>query len=62
MNSLGYEKIKVILDRGFFSAANMKPLKDHGIKISMDSKGCSVSIVNHIHNLAGGKPLFLDGN
>jgi transposase len=30
MNTLGYEKIKVVMDRGFFSAANINvPVSDH---------------------------------
>jgi transposase len=32
MNTLGYEKIKVILDRGFFSAANINDMYRHHMK------------------------------
>jgi len=32
MNTLGYEKIKVVLDRGFFSAANINDLYKHHMK------------------------------
>ncbi|MDD5100318.1 MAG: transposase, partial [Syntrophales bacterium] len=32
MNTLGYEKIKVILDRGFFSAANINDMYHHHMK------------------------------
>ncbi len=32
MNTLGYEKIKVVLDRGFFSAANVNDMYRHHMK------------------------------
>ncbi len=32
MNALGYEKIKVVLDRGFYSAANINDLYKHHMK------------------------------
>ena len=32
MNSMGYKKIKVVLDRGFFSASNINDLYQHHIK------------------------------
>ena len=32
MNTLGYEKIKVVLDRGFFSAANINDMYGHHMK------------------------------
>ena len=33
MNTLGYEKIKVVLDRGFFSAANINDMYRHHMKV-----------------------------
>lgn len=38
MNALGYEKIKVVLDRGFFSAANINDLYRHHIKFLIAAK------------------------
>lgn len=38
MNALGYEKIKVVLDRGFFSAANINDLYHHHIKFLIAAK------------------------
>ena len=38
MNTLGYEKIKVVLDRGFFSAANINDLYRHHMKFLMAAK------------------------
>ena len=38
MNTLGYEKIKVVLDRGFFSAANINDLYRHHIKFLIAAK------------------------
>ena len=38
MNTLGYQKIKVVLDRGFFSAANINDLYRHHIKFLMGAK------------------------
>lgn len=38
MNSLGYNKIKVVLDRGFFSAANINDLYQHHIKFLIGAK------------------------
>lgn len=38
MNSLGYQKIKVVLDRGFFSAANINDLYRHHIKFLIAAK------------------------
>lgn len=32
LNTLGYEKVKVVLDRGFFSAANINGLYSHHLK------------------------------
>ena len=32
MNILGHKKIKVVLDRGFFSAANIDDMYKHHIK------------------------------
>jgi len=38
MNSLGYEKIKVVLDRGFFSAANINDMYHHHMKFLIAAK------------------------
>jgi transposase len=38
INTLGYEKIKVVLDRGFFSAANINELYRHHIKFLIATK------------------------
>jgi transposase len=38
INALGYEKIKVVLDRGFFSAANINELYRHHIKFLIAAK------------------------
>lgn len=38
MNSLGYQKIKVVLDRGFFSAVNLNDLYRHHMKFLMAAK------------------------
>ena len=38
MNTLGYEKIKVVLDRGFYSAANINDLYKHHIKFLVAAK------------------------
>lgn len=38
MNTLGYQKIKVVLDRGFYSAANINDLYRHHMKFLMAAK------------------------
>jgi len=38
MNALGYEKIKVVLDRGFYSAANINDLYRHHMKFLIAAK------------------------
>ena len=38
VNALGYEKIKVVLDRGFFSAANINDLYKHHLKFLIGAK------------------------
>jgi len=38
MNILGYEKIKVVLDRGFFSTANINDLYKHHVKLLIAAK------------------------
>jgi transposase len=38
MNTLGYKKIKVVLDRGFYSAANIHELYRHHIKFLIAGK------------------------
>ena len=44
MNTLGYERIKVVLDRGFYSAANINTLYKHHIKFLIAGK-ISVKLV-----------------
>jgi transposase len=38
MNTLGYDKIKVVLDRGFFSAANINDLYRHHMKFLLGAR------------------------
>jgi len=38
MNTLGYEKIKVVLDRGFYSAANINDMYTHHMKFLIAAK------------------------
>lgn len=38
MNTLGYKKIKVVLDRGFYSASNINDLYKHHLKFLIASK------------------------
>ena len=38
MNTLGYKKFKVVLDRGFFSAANINDLYKHHMKFLVGAK------------------------
>ena len=38
INTLGYEKIKVVLDRGFFSAASINDLYRHHMEFLMGAK------------------------
>ena len=38
MNTLGYEKIKVVLDRGFYSAANINDMYRHHMKFLIAAK------------------------
>jgi transposase len=38
MNTLGYEKIKVVLDRGFFSTSNINDLYRHHMKFLIAAK------------------------
>jgi transposase len=38
MNALGYEKIKMVLDRGFFSAANINDMYRHHMKFLIAAK------------------------
>jgi len=38
MNALGYEKIKVVLDRGFYSAANINDMYRHHMKFLIAAK------------------------
>jgi len=46
MNTLGYEKIKVILDRGFFSAANINDMYYHHMKFLIAAR-LSLKIVQN---------------
>jgi transposase len=48
MNSLGYEKIKVVLDRGFFSAANINDLYKHHMKFLMAAKLSLKLVKTHV--------------
>jgi len=38
INNLGYEKIKVVMDRGFFSVANINELYRHHMKFMIGTK------------------------
>ena len=38
MHTLGYEKVKVVLDRGFFSAANINEMYKHHLKFLIAAK------------------------
>lgn len=48
MNALGYEKIKVVLDRGFFSAANINDLYHHHIKFLIAAKVSLKLVKTHL--------------
>lgn len=48
MNTLGYQKIKVVLDRGFFSAANINDLYRHHIKFLIAGKRSLKLVRTHL--------------
>ncbi len=48
MNTLGYKKIKVVLDRGFFSAANINDLYRHHMKFLMAAKMSLKLVQTHL--------------
>ena len=48
MNTLGYEKIKVVLDRGFFSAANINELYRHHMKFLIAAKLSMKLVQTHL--------------
>ncbi|WP_240744224.1 transposase [Desulfopila sp. IMCC35006] len=48
MNTLGYEKIKVVLDRGFFSAANINDLYRHHLKFLIAAKLSLKLVTTHL--------------
>jgi transposase len=51
MNTLGYKKIKVVLDRGFFSAANINDLYRHHIKFLIAGKLSLKLVKTHLGNV-----------
>lgn len=48
MNTLGYRKIKVVLDRGFFSAANINDLYRHHMKFLIAAKVSLKLVKTHL--------------
>ena len=50
MNTLGYEKIKIVLDRGFFSAANINDLYKNHMKFLIAAKLSLKLIKTHLDN------------
>jgi transposase len=51
MNTLGYEKIKVVLDRGFYSAANIHDLYKHHIKFLIAAKISLKLVKTHLNKV-----------
>ncbi len=51
ISTLGYEKIKVVLDRGFFSAANINELYRHHIKFLIAAKRSLKLVQTHLDTL-----------
>lgn len=51
MNTLGYQKIKVVLDRGFFSAANMNELYKHHMKFLIGAKVSLRLVQKHLETV-----------
>lgn len=48
MNTLGYKKLKVVLDRGFFSAANINDLYRHHLKFLIAAKVSLKLVQTHL--------------
>ena len=48
MNTLGYKKIKVVLDRGFYSAANINELYQHHLKFLIAAKLSLLLVKTHL--------------
>ncbi len=48
MNTLGYEKIRVVLDRGFFSAANINDMYRHHMKFLIAAKQSLKLVKTHL--------------
>lgn len=51
MNTLGYQKIKVVLDRGFFSAANVNALYRHHMKFLIGAKVSLRLVQKHLESV-----------
>jgi len=51
MNTPGYEKIKVVLDRGFFSAANINDLYRHHMKFLIAAKLSLKLVTTHLETV-----------
>ena len=51
MNSLGYRKFKVVLDRGFFSAANINDLYKHHMKFLIGAKLSLKLVKTHLDKI-----------
>jgi transposase len=51
MNTLGYEKIKVVLDRGFFSAANVNDMYRHHMKFLIAAKLSLKLVKTHLDSV-----------
>jgi len=51
MNTLGYKKIKVVLDRGFYSSANINDLYKHHLKFLIASKVSLKFVRNHLNTV-----------
>jgi len=48
MNTLGYKKVKLVLDRGFYSADNINDLYKHHLKFLIASKVSLKFVKNHL--------------
>lgn len=51
MNTLGYKKVKMVLDRGFYSADNINDLYKHHLKFLIASKVSLKFVKNHLDNV-----------
>jgi len=51
MNTLGYKKIKVVLDRGFYSAANINELCQHHLKFLIAGKLSLQLVKTHLNTI-----------